>query len=204
MKPDWMCVLTDETGCSKKELFLYNHRKATKQSLKHILGSQGVHEPFSTMMAARREIIAHSVSRMSLWYLFAGCHAETALCLYFKFVKWHLLHKQLNIPRCHFLQGIAMCLCSYCGMFLFNLCLIAVNTIKWNLCGSHQPEGWEQEFSCPTGHSVCKSHHWATAPPHTSHLHPDLYMNTWVSSVVAPKLWVFPSTTSWSFFHFIW
>lgn len=26
-------------------------------------------------------------------------------------------------------------------MFLFNLCLIAVNTIKWNLCGSHQPGG---------------------------------------------------------------
>lgn len=103
--------------CSKSELFLYNHRKATKQSLKPILGSQGVHKCFSTMMAARREIIA--VSRMFLFYLFAGCHAETALCLYFKSVKWHLLHKQLNIPRCHFLQEFAMCLCPYCGMRCF-------------------------------------------------------------------------------------
>lgn len=116
-------MLTAETDCSKSELFLCNHRKATKQSLKHILGSQGVHKPFSTMMAARREIIAHSVFRMSLWYLFAGCHAQTALCLYFKFLKWHLLHKQLSIPRCHFLQGFAVCLCPYCGMrCFFSVC----------------------------------------------------------------------------------
>lgn len=135
MKPDWMCVLTAETDCSESELFLYNHRKATKQSLKNILGSQGVNKPFSTMMAARKEIIAHSVSRMSLWYLFAGCHAETALCLYFKFVKWHLLNKQLNFPRCHFLQGFAMWLCPYCGMrCFFSVCA----WLQWTqLNGAH-------------------------------------------------------------------
>lgn len=179
MKPDWMCVLTAETGCSKKELFLYNHRKATKQSLKHILGSQGVHEPFSTMMAARREIIAHSVSRMSLWYLFAGCHAETALCLYFKFVKWHLLHKQLNIPRCHFLQGIAMCLCSYCGMrCFFSICAWLQWTPLNGTCVAATNQGGGSRNSHVPLAILCASHITEPQPLHTHHI--SILTCTWI------------------------
>lgn len=166
--------------CSKRELFLYNNRKATKQSLKPILGSQGVHKCFSIMMAAKREIIAHSVSRMSLWYLFAACHAETALCLYFKSVKWHLLHKQLNIPRCHFLEEFAMCLCPYCGMRCF---FSACTWLQWA-----QLNGAFVAAPKVVGAGILMSH-WplcvqvtslSQGPSHTPHLHPDLHMNTWV------------------------
>lgn len=115
-----VCVLIAEGGCSKSELFPYNHREATKQTLKHILGSQGVHKSFSTLMAAGREMTAHSVSRMPLRYLFTGFHVEIGLCsCCLKFVKWHLFHKQLNIPRCRFLWWLAVCLCPSCGTRCF-------------------------------------------------------------------------------------
>lgn len=39
-------MLVAETGSSKMELFLYNHRKATKQAVEHIVESPGVHESF--------------------------------------------------------------------------------------------------------------------------------------------------------------
>lgn len=57
-------------------------------------------------------------------------------------------------------------------MFLCSLYLIAVSTIKWSFCGSPQGGG-------------SRNSHWplcvqVTSPSHTSHLHPDLHMNTWV------------------------
>lgn len=43
------------------------------------------------------------------------------MCL--KFVKWHLFHKELSIPRFHFLWGLALCLRPYCGTrCFFSVC----------------------------------------------------------------------------------
>lgn len=60
---------------------------------------------------------------MPLWHLCAGCHAEIALCLCLKSVKWHLFHKKLNISRCHFLRGLVVCLRPCCGTrCFFSVC----------------------------------------------------------------------------------
>lgn len=53
-------------------------------------------------------------------------------------------------------------------MFLFSLCLIAVNRIRWSFCGSHQGVG-SRSSHVPLA-TLCASHVTEPQPHHTHHV----------------------------------